>query len=68
MGILGDMVSQIRESKFARRNVTIVPADVKKAVTERPDWPEVEQRLKRVLGENWRLVTYEEFAASEPGG
>lgn len=25
-------------------------------ITSRPDWPEIEKRMKEIYGENWRIV------------
>lgn len=36
--------------------VTFVPKDFYDEVTSRPDWPEIEKRMKEIYGETWRLV------------
>lgn len=40
--------------------VTYVPRQMKDALESRPDWPELETRMKSMYGPSWRLVAYEE--------
>lgn len=35
---------------------TFVPEDLYKAMVSRPDWPEIEKRMKEIYGETWRIV------------
>lgn len=38
---------------------TYVPKSLYDAITSRPDWPELELRMKDIYGESWELVPYE---------
>ena len=35
---------------------TFVPKDFYEEMVSRPDWPEIETRMKEIYGETWRLV------------
>lgn len=37
---------------------TYVPKGLRDAVVSRPDWPEIERRMKAAYGESWELVAY----------
>ena len=50
------------------KNETYAPQKFVDAVKARPDWTELEARLKAVLGDNWRLVSYEEAVTRPPEG
>lgn len=43
---------------------TLVPQSIKDALTSRPDWPEIDRRMKSVYGDKWELVSYEEAVQS----
>ena len=39
---------------------TIVGPNTKLAIMSKPDWPEIEMKMKRIYGESWKLVTPDE--------
>ena len=41
---------------------TIVGKNTREAIMNRPDWPELEKKMKAIYGDDWMLVTHEEAA------
>lgn len=35
---------------------TYVPAILYDAITSRPDWPDIEDQMKKLFGDSWELV------------
>lgn len=40
---------------------TIVGNMTKVAIMGRPDWPELEKKMKKIYGEDWKLVSHDEY-------
>lgn len=51
-----------------QKNETYAPQKFVDKVKSRPDWPELEAKIKAVLGDDWRLVSYAEAEIQRPNG